>query len=186
MMAAVGAGHIAQQVGLGADPMQIDRHRVVGRRIALQHQPDRAIEADRGLRRGDRALAAERHRQHRARKQHEVARGDQDQRIGGKRRNPGQRLFNGAGRRRRCGFRRAQFMFFEGICRSPWKGARWRALRVHHSLCSCTIRQPLARCRPEISNGPAAARCAARNARAGSPADESAPAAIRAAAGARR
>ena len=32
MMAAVGAGHIAQQVRLGADAVQIDRHRVVGRR----------------------------------------------------------------------------------------------------------------------------------------------------------
>ena len=81
VMAAVRARHIAQQIRLGPDAVQIDRQRVVGRRLALQHQPDRAAEADRGLRRDDRALPPQRHRQHRAGKQHEVARRDQDQRV---------------------------------------------------------------------------------------------------------
>jgi len=56
MMAAVGARHIAQQVGFGADTVQIDRHRVVHRRVTLQHEPDGPAEPDRGLRRNDRAL----------------------------------------------------------------------------------------------------------------------------------
>ena len=114
MMLAVGAGHIAQYVGLGAHPVQIDRDRVVGRRIALQDQPDWPVETNRSLRRRDRALATERDRQHRAGKHYEIARRDQDQRIVGKRRDPGQRAFNPTWCRGRGGFRRAQFMFLEG------------------------------------------------------------------------
>ncbi len=82
MVLTVGARHIAQDVGLGAHPVQVDRDRVLGCRVALQDEPDRPVQADRRLRRGDRALAAERHRQHGAGEQHKAAGGDQDQGVG--------------------------------------------------------------------------------------------------------
>ena len=83
VMRAVGARHIAQEARLGAHAVQVDRDRVVGRRVALQQQADRPAEPHRRLRRRDRALAAERDRQYRAGKQDEVARRDQDQRVSG-------------------------------------------------------------------------------------------------------
>ena len=99
MMLAVGARYIAQDVGFGAHAVQIDRDRVLDHRVALQHQPDRPVEPDRGLCRGNRALAPQGHWQHGAGKQHQAAGRHQDQRIGGERRDAGQRGFDGAGGR---------------------------------------------------------------------------------------
>ena len=152
MVAAVGARHIAQQVGLGAHAMQVDRDRVVGAGVALQHQPDRPAEPDRGLRRRDRALAAERDRQHGPGKQHEVAGRDQDQRIFGERRNPGQCRLDGAGRRRGAAALLVRSSWSSRGMRKILGMARGRAALARQILCSCSFRQPFARCRPEISN----------------------------------
>ena len=172
MMLAVGARHIAQDVGLGAHAVQIDGDRVLGRRIALQHQPDRPVEPDRRLRRRDRALAAERDRQHRSGKQHQIARRDQDQRVGGERRNPGQRCFDRAGRRGAAGSAVRSSCSSRGIAEVLGKEStadaarRSQLVQLHHQAAIGEV--PAGNLEPAR----AAARSAAGNARAGSPADE--------------
>ena len=169
VMAAVGARHIAQQIRLGADPVQIDRHRVVGRRFALQHQPDRTVQPDRGLRRDDRALPAQRHRQHGAGKQHEVAGRDQDQRVFGQRRNPGQQLFDGAGGRRtaalpRCVVRVVVLQAY----RTSWVNRIAHRTRVRLSAAAASGSH-WRDAGPKSRTAPAATRSGARNGRTGSP-----------------
>jgi len=111
---AVWAGDITQQARLGPHPMQIDRDRIIDAGLALENQPHGSAEAHGRLRRKHRALAAECDRQHRARKEDEVARRDQDQRILGECRNAGQRRFGNAGGGGRGAFRCAQFTVLQG------------------------------------------------------------------------
>jgi hypothetical protein len=108
VVGAVGAGHIAQQCRLGAHAVQVDMDRLVDRRVALQHQADRAAQADRRLRGGHRTRAAERHRKDGAGKQHQIAGRDQDQRILGQGRNARQCRLDRLVRRRGVCCGRAQ------------------------------------------------------------------------------
>ncbi len=141
MMAAVRARHVAQQIRLGSDRVQVNRHRRVHLGIALQHQPDRAAETDRGLRRQHRALPAQRHRQDRAREQHEIARRDQDQRV----------FRNGRADLGAAGHDNGRRCWRRGGCLGS--GLLLVRRHRHDPFSRRSIRQPLARWRPEIRNG---------------------------------
>ena len=73
MMVAVGRGHIAQDLGDGADAMQMLGPRRIDRGVVLQQHADRLVGLGGGLRAGDRLRAAERERRHDAGKQHGIA-----------------------------------------------------------------------------------------------------------------
>jgi hypothetical protein len=81
MMAAVGRGHVAHDIGDGAHPMHVDRRRLGDIGGALHQDADLALVAHRLLRRRDRPLPAHADRQHQAGKQDEAANRHDDQRI---------------------------------------------------------------------------------------------------------
>ena len=83
VMVAVGRGHVAQDLGGRADAMQMLGPRRLDRRVALQDDADRLVGLGCGLGAGDRLRAAERERRHDARKEHDVARRQHDQRAVG-------------------------------------------------------------------------------------------------------
>ncbi len=82
---AVGRGDVAQHGGRGADPVQVLGPRRVDFRLALQQDPERALQARGFVRGGARAVAAHGEREHHAREQHDVAHRHDDQRIVGQR-----------------------------------------------------------------------------------------------------
>jgi len=86
MVAFVGAGEIANDVGEGADPVQVVRPGISQLGIALKQDADLALLAKGLLRSGNGFRPPDRHRHHDVRKQHGVAHGDDDQGI---RRNGG-------------------------------------------------------------------------------------------------
>ena len=81
MVAAVGRGDVAEDLGHGADFMQMLRPRRLDGRIGLQQDADGLVGAGRGLRAGDGLGTAKAERRHDARKQHGVAQGQHDQRA---------------------------------------------------------------------------------------------------------
>ena len=85
VMRAVGRRDVAQHVGRGADPVQVVGTRLFDVGLALQQDAERALQARGFLRRGARALAADRERKHHAREQHDVAHRHDDQRVVGQR-----------------------------------------------------------------------------------------------------
>jgi hypothetical protein len=94
MVAAVGRGDIAHDVGDRADAVHVAARRLGRFRVALHQDADLALLAHRLLGGGDRARPAHRDRQHQPRKQHEAAHRNDDQGVVGQRRH---------GRRRRLG-----------------------------------------------------------------------------------
>ena len=86
MVRAVGRRQIAHDRRGGSDVVQFRGRRIVGRGIALEDNPDPALAPHRFLNRGDRCFAADVDRHHEPRKQHEVTRGQDDQRVIGNRR----------------------------------------------------------------------------------------------------
>ena len=78
VMPAVRAGDIAQETGLGAHMVEVDRYWIVDGGVTLQDQSDRPAEPHCRLRSQHRALTAESDRQHRAREKNEVARWNED------------------------------------------------------------------------------------------------------------
>ena len=85
VMRAVGCGDVAQHRRGGADPVQIVGPGLVGVGLALQQNAERTLQAHGFLRRGARALAADRQRNHHAGEQHDVAHRHDDQRVVGQR-----------------------------------------------------------------------------------------------------
>ena len=83
MVRAVLAGQVADDIGDGADPVEIDLARLVDGSVTLGEDADLPFGAHRVLRCGDRARPAERHRNHHARKQHELPHRHDGDRIGG-------------------------------------------------------------------------------------------------------
>ena len=83
MMVAVGRGDVAQDLGDGADLMQMLRAGRVDRGVLLQQHADRPVGFGGLLRARDRLRAAERDRHDDAREEHGVARRHEDQRAFG-------------------------------------------------------------------------------------------------------
>jgi hypothetical protein len=74
VMVAVRRGDVAQNLGDGADAMQMLWAWAFDRRVALKQHADRLVGLGCSLRAGDRLRAAERERHHNAREQHGIAR----------------------------------------------------------------------------------------------------------------
>ena len=89
VMVAVGRRHIAQDVHDRADGMQVGRHQLFLRRVALQHQQDLALLAHGLLDGGDRRGPADADREHHLGEQHEVAHRHDDHGVGRQRRGRG-------------------------------------------------------------------------------------------------
>ncbi len=85
VMAALGAGHVAHDVGDRADAVQVVRPGVVRFGRALQHDQDLALFAHGLLGGGDGRRTAEGDREHDLGKEHGVAHRHDDQRVGGQR-----------------------------------------------------------------------------------------------------
>ena len=81
VMRAVGRGDVAQDVGDGADAVELVRAGIVHRRVALHHDADRALLAHRLLERRDRLGPAHRDRDDHAGEEHGVADREQDQGV---------------------------------------------------------------------------------------------------------
>ena len=81
VMRAVRRGHVAQDLGRGADLVQLLGGRLVDGRIGLQHEADHGLAAHGFLRRRDGGRAADGQRHHDAGKQHHVAQRQDDQVI---------------------------------------------------------------------------------------------------------
>ena len=81
VMRAVGRGDVAHHIGDRAHPMHVDRGRIRHLGVPLHQDADRTLVAHRLLGGGDRALAADRDRQHDAGKQHGAAHRHDDQRV---------------------------------------------------------------------------------------------------------
>ena len=79
VMAAVGCGHIAQDLGDGADAMQMLGPGRLDGGIALQHHAHRLVGPGGGLRAGNGLRPAKAERHHDAGKQHGVAGGQDNQ-----------------------------------------------------------------------------------------------------------
>ena len=86
-MGAVRRGHIAQDLGDGADLMQMLRLRLVNGRIFLQHDADRAVGARGGLRGRNRLRTPKVERCDDAGEQHGIAQRQNRQRAFGERRD---------------------------------------------------------------------------------------------------
>jgi hypothetical protein len=81
VMAVVGAGDIADDIGDGADTVEVVRTGFGQLGVALQQDPDLALLAHRLLGRGDCLRPSQRNRRHHSRKQHRVADGDDDEGV---------------------------------------------------------------------------------------------------------
>ena len=102
VMCAIGGGHVANDRGARADPVQVCSIRLVDVGLALQQHAERTLEAH-GLLRGDaRALASDRQRNDGAGEHDDVAHRQDDQRVFGKRARRGVAAcaLRGAGRLR--------------------------------------------------------------------------------------
>ena len=129
---AVGRGDVPHDLRDRADVVEVRAFRRLDVGLALQHEPDRALGLDGGLRGRDRGLAPDRHRQDHAREEHEIPDRDDDQRVVG---NDDDRLAqlhrSRAGCLRRVGFVRPRIV----------------AIEVHHGPCrrQAIFRRPITR-----------------------------------------
>ena len=85
VMRAVRRRDVAQHVGHGADPVHVAGAGLFHFGLALQQYAERALQTRGLVRRGARAFASYREREHHARKQHDIAHRNDDQRIFGQR-----------------------------------------------------------------------------------------------------
>ena len=82
-MGAVLAGEVADDIGDGADPVEVDLAGLVDGGVALGEDADLALGADGVLGGGDRTRPPEGHRDHHAREQHELPHRHDGDRVGG-------------------------------------------------------------------------------------------------------